>query len=89
MAETAEKRTVLKDGTVELVLPSGAEAVLKPYKGKHIRIAQKLSQGDETKLVPAIISQVVTVNGKPVIMEDMDEMHGPDVLKLMGEFGNL
>lgn len=72
----------------EITLPSGAVATLNPYKGKHIRQAQKLSNGDETKLVPAIIASTVLIDGKPIVMEDLDEMHGPDVLKLMGEFGN-
>lgn len=83
-----ETRTVATDGTVTLVLPSGKTATMKPYKGKHIRQAQKAAGSDETKLVYAIIAITTEIDGKPVVMEDLDEMSGPDVLKLMGEFGN-
>ena len=86
--EQTENLTVAADGTVTLVLPSGKTAIMKPYKGKQIRQAQKAAGGDETKLVYAIIALTTEIEGKPIVMEDLDEMSGPDVLKLMGQFGN-
>jgi len=69
-------------------LPSGKKATIKPYQGKHIRQALKIADGD-TSIIPfALISLIVTVEDKPVIYEDIDEMYGPDVMKLMEKFGD-
>lgn len=70
-----------------LDLPSGAKAEILPFKGKHVRIAQIQAGTDQSKYLFSIISQCCQIDGKPVIMEDLDEMDGADVLALMGEFG--
>lgn len=82
-AEVKEKQ--LKEGEVRL--PSGAIAEVKPFKGKHVRIAQMQGGTDQSKFLFSLIAQCVFIDGKPVIMELLDEMHGPDVLHLMGLFG--
>lgn len=69
-------------------LPSGSIAVVKEkFKGKHIRKAQLIANSDSSKLMYAIIAQLVTIDGQGIVMEDLDEMSGPDVLALMGHFG--
>lgn len=73
-----------------ITLPSGKVAVIQPFKGKHIRQAQKIAGGDEDKMMFALIAITTTLDGVAVVMEDIDEMEGKDVLKLMGAFsGNL
>lgn len=42
--------------------------------------------GDTSKIVFAMIALTVTIDKEPVVMEDLDEMDGADVLELMGEF---
>jgi hypothetical protein len=69
-----------------ITLPSGKTAVIEHFKGKHVRTAQQIADGDSTKILFALIAQLTTIDGEPVVMEDLDEMHGPDVMKLMAEF---
>lgn len=68
-------------------LPSGRQAEFQPMKGKHIRQAQKVSGNDQDQFIFALIAQLVTIDGEPIVAEDIDEMDGKDVLALMGEFG--
>ena|SRR5688572_2576678 len=75
-------------GDETFTLPSGKTATIQAYKGKHIRQAMKIADGD-TSIIPfALISLIVTVDGNKVVYEDIDEMYGPDVMKLMEKFGN-
>lgn len=71
----------------EIKLPSGKIAVIEPFKGKHVREAQRIAGGDVSNIMFAMISLTTTIEGHAVLMEDMDEMDGSDVLALMGEFG--
>lgn len=69
-------------------LPSGAKAEIKDaFKGKHIRKAQAISGGDSDKVIYSLIAQLVSIDGANILMEDLDEMDGRDVLKLMEHFG--
>ncbi|KQC02098.1 phage tail assembly protein [Pedobacter sp. Hv1] len=67
-------------------LSGGKIATLGEFKGKHILLAQKVSGEDKDKMMFALIATCVKIDGKPVVMEDLEDMPGPDVLKLMGEF---
>lgn len=75
------------ENTRTITLPSGKTAVIHPFKGKHIREASRIADGDSTKIIFALISMLTTIDGEPILMEDMDEMDGRDAMKLMGEFG--
>lgn len=71
----------------EMELPvSKKTAVIKEFKGKHIREAQRIGGDDTGKMLFAMIALCVEVDGKPVTMEDLDEMPGMDVLTLQKEF---
>jgi hypothetical protein len=69
-------------------LPSGKTATFEPFVGKHVRKAAQMSNGDNTKIVFAMIALTVQIDGQAVVMEDLDEMNGQDVLALMGEFSS-
>lgn len=71
----------------EIKLPSGKTATIAQYKGKHVREAQRMADSDVSKLTFAIIALTTKIDGQPILMEDLDEMDGPDVIALMGEFG--
>ncbi len=71
--------------TIEL--PSGRKAELKEFKGKHIKEAQRIAGENSENLIYAIIAMLTTIDGQPVMMEDLDDMPGKDLLKLMAEFG--
>lgn len=70
----------------EIKLPSGKTAVISPFKGKHVREAQRMADSDLSKMTFAIIALTTKIDGQPILMEDLDEMDGPDVIELMGEF---
>jgi hypothetical protein len=69
-----------------ITLPSGKTAVIGEFKGMHIREAQRVSGGEQDKFLFALIAATTQIDGKPVVMEEMDEMDGKDVLALMGDF---
>lgn len=69
-----------------IALPSGKKAEIKDFKGKHIRDAQRIADGDVSKFIFAMIAVTTTIDNKPIVMEDLDEMDGRDVLKLQAEF---
>ena len=71
----------------EIKLPSGKTAAISEFKGKHIREASRIADGDSSKLIFAMIAITTTIDNEPVLMEELDEMDGQDVLALMGEFG--
>lgn len=74
-------------GTRTTTLPSGRIATLGEFKGRHVRDAQRVVGEDSDRLIYAIIAMLTTIDGQPVLMEDLDEMPGKDLLRLMGEFG--
>lgn len=67
-------------------LPSGKTATFEKFKGMHVRKASQMVDGDTSKIIFAMIALTVQIDGAPVVMEDIDEMDGADVLELMGEF---
>lgn len=70
----------------QIKLPSGKIAEVGAFKGKHIREAQRISDGEQDKFLFALISLTSTIDGNPILTEDLDDMDGADVLALMGEF---
>lgn len=70
----------------EIILSDGRKAQVLPFKGHHIRQAQKLMGDDTSMFLFALIALCVEIDGKPVLVEDLDHMEGKDVLKLQAEF---
>jgi hypothetical protein len=70
-----------------ITLPSGRVATVRTGKGRDLVQASRLAGGgkDPMKLSLAIVSVLVTIDGRPVVVEDVEEMDLPDVMKLMGE----
>lgn len=89
----AAKKTVVKPikGAVEetFTLPvSKGKCERRAFKGKHIREALKVADGD-TSLTPyAMIAQTITVDGKNIFAEDIDEMDGRDAMVLLQKVGS-
>lgn len=83
------KKTDAKRHENEFTLPSGAICQMKPVKGKHIRNAGRVAgmevSDNPSLLSLALVTQVITVDGKPVTMEALDEMSGADVMKLQAK----
>lgn len=75
-----------QDNVKTFVLPSGKVAVMRDFKGKHVREAQRQAGGEPDKLLFTIIALTTEIDGKAVIMEELDEMDGMDVFALYGQF---
>lgn len=69
-------------------LPSGKVAQVTDFKGRHIREAQKVAGTETEKYLFALIAATTTIDDKPIVMEDLDNMEGFDVLELMKAFGS-
>jgi hypothetical protein len=81
------QKSEIKPAPIELELPSGAVAViLDKFKGKHIRKAQAISGGDSNLIIYSLIAQLTQIDGASIVMEDLDEMDGRDVLVLMTHY---
>ena len=72
-----------------VVLSDGRKAEFHPFKGKHTREAQKVSDGDSSKMIFAMIAVCCTIDGHKIVLEDLDDMPGGDVLKLQAKFSEL
>jgi hypothetical protein len=70
----------------EITLPSGATATIEPGKGRHVRQAQKMSEGDNSMYLNCMMAQLVTVNGARLVPEDFDEMPAGDYFELLAKF---
>jgi len=67
-------------------LPSGKKATVTKFKGIDVLRAQRMAGDDTEKVLFAMIATSVQIDGVPVVMEDLEEMDGFDVLRIMGEF---
>ncbi len=75
-------------GAKEFNLPSGKRVVIYPGKGRHAMEAIKMCDGKMDRYLPALMSQLVEVNGHAVVMEDLEEMDLQDFMALQAEFSD-
>lgn len=83
---------MMKENSKQITLPSGKQATIFEFKGKHVFKAQRfladIKEDGKSGLdmMPIIISICTLIDGKAIVPEDLNEMAGQDVLELMGEF---
>ncbi len=77
-----------KEIVKEFNLPSGKKASIQKFKGLDVLRAQRMADGDSDKVMFAMIATSVLIDGNPIVMEDLEEMDGFDVVRLMGEFNS-
>ena len=70
----------------EITLPSGKKAVIAAGKGKHLFQAQKIAKAPD-EITYALLAILSTIDGEPVVYEDMPEMYLPDLLSLLVNSG--
>lgn len=71
----------------QITLSDGRIAEVGEFKGRHVLEAQKVVGKETEKMIFALMAQCITIDGKKLVIEDYEDMPGPDVLSLMGEFG--
>ena len=72
--------------TKVIILPSGVKAEIISGKGKHAQKALQLTGGDQSKYLGALMAQLVLIEGKPIVMEDLDEMSLRDYIAISEAF---
>lgn len=72
----------------EIQLSDGRTAVVADFFGYHVEEAQAVANGDQKKMISALIAQCVTIDGNPVTMEELRLMRGKDYLSIMAEFSS-
>ena len=72
--------------TKVIILPSGLKAEILQGKGKHAQKALQLTGGDQSKYLGALMAQLVLIEGKPIVMEDLDEMSLRDYIAISEAF---
>lgn len=75
---------LLAAGEWRETLPSGAVATLVPAKGRHLVQAARGAGGDAIKISFGILAATVKIDGRPVTLEDIEDMNLADVTRLMG-----
>lgn len=68
-----------------VTLPSGIQVVqVRPLKGRDAVAAQRVAEGaTDMEKSAALVSQVVTREGRPMVMEDILELDLSDVVELL------
>lgn len=69
----------------QITLSDGRVAVIKVGKGRDAMAAQKVAGTDISKYFPALMAQLVTIDGNKLVMEDFEELPLQDYLTLQGE----
>lgn len=62
-----------KDGTYDLFLPSGQRGLMIKGKTKHAISASRKIDGDSSLYIAAMITELVTIEGNPVFIEEISE----------------
>jgi hypothetical protein len=76
-----------KDNTNQTVtLSDGRIAEIKPGKGRHAQEALKVSGGNGDKYMAALMAQLVEIDGKRIVMEDLEELDLKDFIALQTAF---
>lgn len=69
----------------QVTLSDGRVAVIRPGKGRDAMNAQKVSGTNVEKFFPALMAQLITIEGVQLVMEDFEELPLQDYLTLQGE----
>lgn len=73
----------------EITLPSGAVATIELGKGRHVRQAQKMSEGDASMYMNCMMSLLVTVDGQRMVPESFDDLAANDYVELLAKMSEI
>ena len=73
--------------TKSLPLPSGKVAMIRAGKGRDVILAGRVVNAGKEPMAfaMALMAQLTTIDGKPIVMEDLEEMDIEDVMVLLEE----
>jgi hypothetical protein len=70
--------------TKQITLPSGRTAVIREGFGRDLMAAQRVATSVDA-IPMALVAQLVEIDGKAIVYEDVLDMNLPDVLMLQGQ----
>ncbi|MBL7718960.1 MAG: hypothetical protein JNL72_09000 [Flavipsychrobacter sp.] len=73
----------------EVTLSDGRIALIKAGKGRDAKEALRISGGREDEYMNALMSRTVSIDGKPVVPEELDELPMNDYIKIQTEFSEI
>jgi hypothetical protein len=75
---------------IEIRLSDGRIATVRRAKHRDTREAYRVAGNpdDKIELASALLAQVVTIDGHPIIKEDLDDLYADDVAALMEASGS-
>ena len=73
----------------EVTLSDGRIATIAPGKGKHANEAMKISNGKGEEYLVCLMAQLITIDGKGIVKEDLEEMPLKDFTVLQTEFADV
>lgn len=82
-AKFSHNNTNLMSDVKKFTLPSGIVAAIELGKGKDVRQAQKMSEGDSSMYMNCMMSLLVTIDEKRFVPEDFDELAANDYMELL------
>lgn len=75
-------------GAKTVNLPSGKVATIHPGKGLHAKRAIQDSNGKPGEYLSSLMAQLIEIDGKKIIPEDLDDMDLQDYMTLQTEFAD-
>ena len=70
----------------EITLPSGKTATIREGKGIDSQKAMKICGGDSGRYLTALMAVLCDIDGKGVVMEDIEQLSLKDYNSLLAEF---
>lgn len=77
------------DGSKEFELSDGRKVKVIESKGYHCEAASEIAEGGRISYTQALMAQVTTIDGKPIVAEDLRFMRGRDYMLIQGHFGQV
>jgi len=78
-----------EDGAKEFELSDGRKVRVIESQGYHCEIASEIAEGGEISYTLALMAQVITIDGKKIVAEDLKFMRGRDYMLIQGHFGQV
>lgn len=72
-----------------ITLSDGRVCVIRKGKGKDAVEAMKVAGTDSSNFIFALMSRVTTIDGNPIVMEDLEELPLPDVMHMQEVFSQI
>lgn len=67
-------------------ISDGKEVVVRRLKAKDYIMAEGMVAGNQSLVTPAMLHLAIKVDGRMLPMEDIEELDGPDYLKIKNNF---